>query len=844
MKLPGFLATYRTEKFIKVDVVRVGLFYRVCQLMALFLVFVQLYFNDAWGLMEVPGGAVNAWDESGKMLVTTNIPNYAETQQYCSNNSYSYVSEAYQFDLPVCEALLAAEITHKGPSDVFFTTSYLETTTQGWPCAASDAVVRSSTCVQNGGSTFERSTQQCGCVTEKPFYPLAVEDMTMAYEHAYTTTDLIGMRGSSANDGNLYSILIFGNGTHMRFESGETIRLPVKDLMAAANLTLDERNYQVPADSTGTFPPYRTTGATIGIEIEYSNIDPATNRAVIGNMNVHANVRFTAESGTWTSAGVEKFWVIFPALPRDTPQEYHLVERWRHGIRFQFSTTGRIHKFDWLNLLTVVLSGLVMLKFANTAADFYAFFCLGAESVVLRNKRCELVSKKSEFAEIGMKAALAATTYPKFDRYCDGTIEAEDIARAFASVEGISWEVAFMIARNILQDADSEPSLDGEPKGLNFVEFMTCLEGDAINFEAYLRDTKDMFDKYMLEDEAEDIAAGKKSAGSKGGKKEPTLKEKLKIEKVAALKKKKEREEKMTAAINALKAKAESAGKDFDDFMKEKEEAEDDAMRSRCKAAFEEAAAEIAKNKPPPDPTRAKKASAAAPSEEQPAAAANEAPSAEAVAPPESAPPEPGPVLQQSDEEKEARLGKTGTLRLKLASASGLMAMDKNGLSDPYVIAKRGKKSKQSKVCKKTINPTWDEELEFVNKVSLKKVIKEGLELKIFDKDGFMDSDDIMGSVKVDLNALETTDTIKFVEAVSSGGVIKFSIAWEPGEPTAGKEETPKKANNAPAGNDTPMERDAVKEEKTPKKKKEDSTPKKDAEGEPDLEAGSITQVT
>jgi hypothetical protein len=30
----------------------------------------------------------------------------------------------------------------------------------------------------------------------------------------------------------------------------------------------------------------------------------------------------------------------------------------------------------------------------------------------------------------------------------------------------------------------------GEPKGLNFVEFMTCIEGDACNFELFLKDTK------------------------------------------------------------------------------------------------------------------------------------------------------------------------------------------------------------------------------------------------------------------------------------------------------------------------------------------------------------------
>ena len=56
-------------------------------------------------------------------------------------------------------------------------------------------------------------------------------------------------------------------------------------------------------------------------------------------------------------------------------------------------------------LLSVVVSGLVLLKFADTITNVYAFHCLGAESVVLQNKRVESVSKKSEFAEIGMKVS-------------------------------------------------------------------------------------------------------------------------------------------------------------------------------------------------------------------------------------------------------------------------------------------------------------------------------------------------------------------------------------------------------------------------------------------------------
>ena len=82
---------------------------------------------------------------------------------------------------------------------------------------------------------------------------------------------------------------------------------------------------------------------------------------------------------------------------------------------------------------------------------------------MLRNKRQEIVSKKSEFAEIGMKAALAAASYRSFDPDNNGSIEAVDIVKVFAHVEGVSWEQAHAIAHMILADADT--SDEGEAEG-------------------------------------------------------------------------------------------------------------------------------------------------------------------------------------------------------------------------------------------------------------------------------------------------------------------------------------------------------------------------------------------
>ena len=53
---------------------------------------------------------------------------------------------------------------------------------------------------------------------------------------------------------------------------------------------------------------------------------------------------------------------------------------------------------------------------------------------------------------------------------------------------------------------------------------------------------------------------------------------------------------------------------------------------------------------------------------------------------------------------------------VQLTSASGLTAHDKNGLADPFVVAKLGKikKTVASQVRLKTLAPRWDETLEFV----------------------------------------------------------------------------------------------------------------------------------
>ena len=733
-----FIFQYKSIKYIKVDVAHVCLLHRFLQVaMMMLALFVPLYFNDAWALTETPGGTVNAWESPGMMEVATGDTTLASRTAYCSSALYSYSSGNYHLPSPDCLTLLPGELTQKSAASVFYTTSYMETVTRGWPCASDSANrTRETECRANGGQYFGRRNGQCGCVSQSAVYPLAVEEMTLSFEHAYDTS-LLG-RGSSAlgkllstydrvvgrdenttfgdaltggsseeeeaaateeggeynaeDDPGTYSIVSHTNGSSIRFEAGEPLELNVADWLSAANVSLDDPNEAVARDEAGNLPPLRTTGVTIAVDVEYSNRDRETGRVAIGATAVHADVKLKSQFATWTSAGKVTHWVQAPSSRRSAPSEYHLVERWRYGVKFQFNVTGSVYRLDFWVLLSVVLTAVIALQVANLAADGVAFYLLcGGQSTVLRNKRQELVSKRSEFAEIGMKAALAARVYRDFDPDNNGSIEPVDIVRAFANVrksDGNPWvpvEKAHAIAHSILRDADTDGAGEegsGGQYGLSFSEFMTCMEGDAINFDQFLKNAK-----------------------------LPKMPKGMEI-----------------------------------------------TDHEECRKAFEEERATL----PPPTSDARRKADAKAVAKQAAQEAAN--------APPAK--------LDLPEAEASARLQRKGVLKLHLVCANGLKSTDANGLADPYVVVLLGKKEKKSSVQPTTLDPVWDEQIIFQKTPKLETVTANGIVLGLKDKD--LLSDDLIGKCKVDLEPLTQQQTCHFYEQqVKPQGTITFSVTWE-----------------------------------------------------------------
>ena len=82
----------------------------------------------------------------------------------------------------------------------------------------------------------------------------------------------------------------------------------------------------------------------------------------------------------------------------------------------------------------------------------------------------------------------------------------------------------------------------------------------------------------------------------------------------------------------------------------------------------------------------------------------------------------------------------------------------------------------------KTLNPEWDETLEFRN-LTLEKVLQTPLVVHAWDKDGFTSRDDSLGGLSVTLERLQTEDTLAFEERLPTQGTLAFSVEWAPDTP-------------------------------------------------------------
>ncbi|XP_078316307.1 multiple C2 and transmembrane domain-containing protein 1-like isoform X4 [Crassostrea virginica] len=113
----------------------------------------------------------------------------------------------------------------------------------------------------------------------------------------------------------------------------------------------------------------------------------------------------------------------------------------------------------------------------------------------------------------------------------------------------------------------------------------------------------------------------------------------------------------------------------------------------------------------------------------------------------------------------------SGIVNIVLVEGHDLMAMDDNGLSDPYVKFRLGQEKYKSKHKYKTLNPRWLEQF------SLRIFDDQShtLEISVYDHD--LRSDDFMGRTSIDLSEIEKEKTHMIIKELEDGaGTIKLLL--------------------------------------------------------------------
>ena len=362
--------------------------------------------------------------------------------------------------------------------------------------------------------TKSASGQQCKCNSRpRTVYPYEVDQMNLTFTHTFRTTDemLDGHSGPAKT-----TTVVWGGerrGEVSKFGESDSVTFPVADWLKYATDSSNENTDGLRIDTQGVRledvnqgeavsqpiegvtalerPRVRTTGIRVNVYIDYDNLDKDGN-AETYNKNVKAKVTTRADVGGWAGPGGRVDYTK-PRTGARNKQSWKLTSKYYQGIIFDFHPTGHIYQLDGHFLLNTLIGGFVMLGLCNIVSDLVAFYLLpNGQSTILRNKRAEKVSKKSEYAEYGLKTALHAATFGAFDKNSNGLVYKSDLMRVFAKVPSITAEQAHSITTMIFKSADKDRSTDLEQAdfsgNLDFAEFVQCVSDDGISsFDMFLK---------------------------------------------------------------------------------------------------------------------------------------------------------------------------------------------------------------------------------------------------------------------------------------------------------------------------------------------------------------------
>ena len=133
-------------------------------------------------------------------------------------------------------------------------------------------------------------------------------------------------------------------------------------------------------------------------------------------------------------------------------------------------------------------------------------------------------------------------------------------------------------------------------------------------------------------------------------------------------------------------------------------------------------------------------------------------------------------ALAAAEPEAKAR---PGVLHVLVHRAEGLRGADRGGRSsDPYVVAKIGAQELRTRTIKRSLNPDWEQTLEF--RGSLGDLLAQSMSLTVKDHDD-ISRDDHLGNLVLPLrHQLEYADTRELSLDLPTQGTLQLQLQWHP----------------------------------------------------------------
>jgi hypothetical protein len=250
----------------------------------------------------------------------------------------------------------------------------------------------------------------CECKSSTDFFPLGVPGLVIAISHvAKVDYAALGIQEQVKSTDMMWTALRNNDEektVRAWFEPGQTIRLPIKDLLEIAGLDLyqtfdkaEDAAVKNPnfAPIGAKFPSTRVTGAQFKIEISYHNKDDRQ------NMHPDKGDGYVA----YVSVDGEQKWnsqqrMDYGSTPPGPDGSGLSRSRYMYNLSFEFYTKGSYSYQDFAAIVGFSAILAVYIAIPSKLVGFLAEYCLGNLSQLYKNGIRQQISAESVYA--GMTA--------------------------------------------------------------------------------------------------------------------------------------------------------------------------------------------------------------------------------------------------------------------------------------------------------------------------------------------------------------------------------------------------------------------------------------------------------